>query len=380
MTLAARADRHLSPRARSTIRFVVGIALAGAAFYVLNGQRNELIGASARLANLDVGWLLVAIALEIASFVSFAALQRHLLSVGRVGVPLRFMTLLTFASGAIADSVPAGPAFSSVYAFRRYRRRGANDAVAGWTLVATFVCASLGLGLVACAGVAIAAQEGAAYDLVPVAVGVLVLSLVADAIVWQRRWIVRLAAPLLEIAHRLVGRPRRHGADVVAGLLAQLAAVRPTWHDFARTVLFALGNWLFDCGCLAASFAAVDAPIPWRALLLAYGAAQLAANLPITPGGLGVVEGSLTVALVAFGGGELSTVAAVLCYRIISFWGFLPFGWASFGVLAFDDRRRARAAHPSMWRRRPGAPASVREPQTIESVPSPVHAMGEADQ
>ena len=42
--------------------------------------------------------------------------------------------------------------------------------------------------------------------------------------------------------------------------------------------------------------------------------AQLAANLPITPGGLGVVEGSLTIALVAYGGGRDSTVAAVLLY------------------------------------------------------------------
>jgi len=37
----------------------------------------------------------------------------------------------------------------------------------------------------------------------------------------------------------------------------------------------------------------------WKGLLLAYGAGQLAADLPITPGGLGVVEGSLTIALVA---------------------------------------------------------------------------------
>ena len=49
-----------------------------------------------------------------------------------------------------------------------------------------------------------------------------------------------------------------------------------------------------------------------------------AANLPITPGGLGVVEGSLTIALVQFGGAEVSTVAAVLLYRILSFWAELP--------------------------------------------------------
>ena len=61
-----------------------------------------------------------------------------------------------------------------------------------------------------------------------------------------------------------------------------------------------IGSW--TARCLALSFLALGAGMPWKGLLLAYGAAQLAANLPITPGGLGVVEGSLTIALVAFGG------------------------------------------------------------------------------
>jgi uncharacterized protein (TIRG00374 family) len=84
----------------------------------------------------------------------------------------------------------------------------------------------------------------------------------------------------------------------------------------------------------------VGAPVPWRALLLAYAAGQLATNLPITPGGLGVVEGSLTIALVAYGGSETSTVAAVLLYRLISFWALLPAGYVGWGLVTLDVRRR----------------------------------------
>ncbi len=83
----------------------------------------------------------------------------------------------------------------------------------------------------------------------------------------------------------------------------------------------------------------VGAPIPWGALLLAYGAGQLAANLPITPGGLGTVEGSITLALVAFGAVHSTAVDAVIIYRLISFWLVLLVGWSSWGVMAFGVRR-----------------------------------------
>ena len=61
------------------------------------------------------------------------------------------------------------------------------------------------------------------------------------------------------------------------------------------------------------------------------------------PGGLGVVEGSLTIALVAYGGQKEATVAAVVLYRLISFWGLLGVGWAAWAVLAYQTRRHERA-------------------------------------
>jgi len=321
------------------IRFVVGLALAAVAFWALNGQRGELVGASGALSHIDLGWLAAAIACEIVSFVWFGVLQRRLLACGDVFVGLTYATVLSLAAGAIADSLPAGPAFSSVYAFRQYRRRGADDALAGWTLLATLVCAALSLALLATGGVLLATSESAAYDLVGVTLGVLGTAVVADAVVWQRRWLVRVLIAVLELTRRVAGRPRREAVEVVEGLLDHLASVHLGWRDLAATILAGLGNWAFDCACLAFSFMAVDAGVPWRGLLLAYGAGQLAANLPITPGGLGVVEGSLTIALVALGGAELSTVAAVICYRIVSFWGYLPVGWLAWLGITLADRR-----------------------------------------
>jgi hypothetical protein len=111
-------------------------------------------------------------------------------------------------------------------------------------------------------------------------------------------------------------------------------------------------------------FIAIDAPIPWKGLLLAYGAGQLAATLPITPGGLGVVEGSITVALVAFGGAESSTVDAVLLYRVISFWLILALGWLFIGQLALQVRR-GRWSRSAMAAGVEAGPVAYRHPSQV---------------
>jgi putative heme transporter len=171
---------------------------------------------------------------------------------------------------------------------------------------------------------------------------VLVVAVIASVVVWQRRPLVAIATGALALCKRLTGRPRTEGEVIVRSLLSRLKTVHLGLPDILGAMGWAMANWCLDCGCLICSFAAVGAAVPWRGLLLAYGAAQLASNLPITPGGLGVVEGSMTIALVTYGGVEISNVAAVVLYRIISFWGYLPVGWAAWGGVTLANRRRDR--------------------------------------
>ena len=87
-----------------------------------------------------------------------------------------------------------------------------------------------------------------------------------------------------------------------------------------------------------------EAEVSWVQVLAVFAFVRLISALPITPGGVGVVELGLTAGLVAAGGPEAQVVAAVLVHRFLT-WA-LPIG---FGLMAYlrwragSEERRERA-------------------------------------
>jgi putative heme transporter len=327
-------------RAWPVAKYVIGLALAALAFYQLSSHKSELSEATVALSHLRWGWVALGAAAEAGSFLAFALLQRKMLRAGGVDVPIGPITAITLAANSITNSLPAGSAIAPVYSFRQFRHWGADQALAGWSVVATFVAESIALAAVAAIGASVAGAEGASLDLVGVIVTVLILAVVMGAVFVQKRALVWTVSAVLHLSQRLTGWPRGELAAHIDRIIFRLTVVRLSPGQIARALRLGLANWLLDCSCLGLSFLAVGAGVPWKGLLLAYGAGQLAANLPITPGGLGVVEGSLTIALVAFGGAAQSTVVAVLLYRVLSFWLALPIGWGAWAWLAWIARRR----------------------------------------
>ncbi len=55
-------------------------------------------------------------------------------------------------------------------------------------------------------------------------------------------------------------------------------------------------------------------------LAVAYAAANIASAIPVTPGGLGVIEVTLVAITVGFGAPRATAVLAVLGYRIVNYW------------------------------------------------------------
>ncbi len=83
-------------------------------------------------------------------------------------------------------------------------------------------------------------------------------------------------------------------------------------------------NWLLDAAVLWVFLLAFGHTVGVIGLLVAFGLASVLAVLPITPGGLGVVEGVLVPTLVAFGVPGAPALLAVLGWRVVNFWLPVP--------------------------------------------------------
>ena len=327
---------------KEVVRYVLGLGLGVLVLLLLFGKRAELVAAWHQLSHVDLGWIAAAIGAEAMSLWTFAYLQHRVLRMSGATVPMTALALLTLANDAIANTVPGEPAVSSAYRYRYYRRCGVSGASAGWTIFTILIAQAIGMSLLLLLGV--------------------VVALAASATTADRRRRGRTR-------HRRRGRSDPHppgsglAADWRAGAgdrsespgtrgaasahastptLARMRQIPLSARSTVGIVAIATGVWFCDFLCLVCGFGAVHAAIPADGVLLAYGVAQVVGSIPVIPGGLGIVEGSLAVILAAYGAGRVPALSAALVFRSISFWLAVAVGWISVAVIARQMRRRSR--------------------------------------
>jgi uncharacterized protein (TIRG00374 family) len=308
---------------------------------LIAADRSSLANSVATLGHLDWAWVPLAVAAEAASMAAFARTQRRLLRAGGTNLHLGSVIAITYAGNAISVSLPlAGPETATGFIYRSYSRLGIDPAVAGWALAVSGGFSSLAFALVLAGGAAASGSTSAlTLGLVGAAISMLATVTVLAALRSSsaRRRLNWLVAHVISRLNKLVGRPRPETADALDRFLDRVASLRLPRLQYAEVMAFAVWNWIADCLCLAFSIRAIGVDVPWQGLLLAYSAGMAAASIGLTPGGLGVVEAVLSASLVALGIKDHSALAAVLVYRLISFWLVMTVGWA---VVAFLTRAR----------------------------------------
>lgn len=326
-------------------------AVIGGGVYALYEARNQVGQAAGLLTHVDWTWLLGACVVELGSMVAFARLQRWLLRAGGVELGLGPMVEITLAGNALAISLPGGVAWSATFAFEQLRRRRADRTLAIWVLLVAGALQFFALFVLIVIGVWGAGSSGPARDLRLPAIGLAGIPLAVAAAflaVRHSRWCRRAGAALAGAMERRLPA----GATLARwarSTVVRLKAVQPRGRDWAASFGLALLSWVYDCACLVFAMKALGIAIPWRGLLVAYCLGQIGNSLPITPGGIGIVEGSMSVALIAYGLHTTDAVAAVLLYRIISFWALVPIGWGAWGYLQLLAHRADGGGRPHPW-------------------------------
>jgi uncharacterized protein (TIRG00374 family) len=137
------------------------------------------------------------------------------------------------------------------------------------------------------------------------------------------RWVGRLVQRVRNRLRRRAEPLRRLPQRLLRERDRILDTLGPRWK---RALAATVGRWTFDYLTLLAALAAIGSHPRPGLVLLAFCGAQVLAQIPVTPGGLGFVEAGLTGMLALAGVSAGDAVLATFAYRLFSYWLPLPFG------------------------------------------------------
>ncbi len=318
------------------VRTVVWLGITAVSLYLVAPALLDTLSSWHSLTELSPGWVPVMLVLQAAAVVNLWWLQRIALHrPGWYGVATSQL-----AGNAMAKVAPGGGAVGAAVQYRMLAEEGLSRgrAIAGLTAANLLALAVvLALPVFAIPAFIRGAVDRSLAEVALGGFGLFVLLFAAGALMfafdrpllWVGRVVQRArnrlrpkATPVQELPARLLGERERI-----------LAAVAPRWKS---ALAASVGRWAFDYASLLAALAAVGSTPRPGVVLLAFCAAQLLAQLPLTPGGLGFVEVGLTATLTLAGVEASDALVATLAYRLLTYWLPLPLG----AVAAILHRRR----------------------------------------
>jgi putative heme transporter len=324
MTRRPRTGRRRRFSTRNVLVVGVGIAVVVAAFaFVLPriADYRDVWDVVQTLSWADAAVLTGATLLNLVTFAPpwMAALP---------GLRFRQAFVVTQASTASTYIAPGGVAVGIALSFAMLRAWGFGTAAVSlavavtgiWNQLAMLAFPIVALGLLTLTGEGHAALDTIAF----VGLALLVLVVAAFAAGLSTPTLARGIGDLAaRIASWGLGMIRRkpvtwNGEGFVRFRDRTNSLLRRRWHVLTvatlaghLTVFLLLLVTLRTLNVGASEVSAVEAFAAWSLV-------RLLGSIPITPGGLGVVEVGLTTALVGFGGDQPEVVAAVLVYRALT--------------------------------------------------------------
>ncbi|TDV52220.1 hypothetical protein CLV71_105352 [Actinophytocola oryzae] len=298
----------------------------------LRGKLPSVTAIRHAIIDADTSWFAVAVVAEALSMAMFARQQRRLLTAFGVRMTRHRALALSYSRSAIAISLPAGSAISAAYAFRQFRTGGASRTTAATVMVLSGLLSFAALFLLYATGAlaAAAVHVGTVWQRQTSTTHVSLILAVALVVIvglfaWQSGWHLQ---PRHHRAHRPVATRWPRLGRLVAPLSEAITSSREVGgRHWTLALCAACANWLTDLLCLYSAARAFHLTVSLAAIGAVYLTVQVVRQVPLTPGGIGVIEVSLLAGLVSAGAGNAEAAATVLVYRLLSCWLIIPVGF-----------------------------------------------------
>lgn len=296
------------------------------------------------LSGVHPAWLLLGVLLQVLCLLAYSQMTRYILpSDSDPGFWTIFRIQVTTLS--VSHCVPAGSAAGTSLGYRLLTVAGARGSDAGlaMSLQATGSAVILNVIFWIALIVSIPLSGFSPLDLSAGLIGLVLCAVFAVLVVFLHRgeaW-----------AHSVIERVGRHVPfiDVRAAqgsfshLVERFGELHTDRNALIKATIWGTLNWLLDAASLYVFVGAFGHWVNPEGLILAFSIARVLAVLPITPGGLGVVEATLTSTLVGFGTPRGIAILGVIGYRLVEFWLPIPIGGLTYLSLQFDPGQTPRS-------------------------------------
>lgn len=281
--------------------------------------------------------LLAGVGLEAAAILAYGRLTTSILPAAS-RVKYSTIVRIEMTTLSVSHCTPGGSAAGTALGYRLMTQSGVQPGDAGFVLGAQGIGSAVVLNVILWVAliVSIPVWGFSALYLLAAGVGIVLLGL-SGALVYA---LTRGEQRVGELIERLALKAPFINAVALRrafGNLARRLAVLAEHRDvMGRALMWASLNWLLDAGSLFVFVGAFGHWVNPDGLLVAYGLANVLAVIPITPGGLGVIEATLTTLLVGFGTQRGVATLGVLVYRLFNFWAPIPLGGITYLSLQVD--------------------------------------------
>jgi uncharacterized protein (TIRG00374 family) len=295
--------------------------------------------------------LLLGVVLEGLAITAYAMLTRAVLP--PESEPGLFKLLrIQLTTLSVSHCVPGGSAAGSTLGYRLLTAAGVRRSDVGFALATQSLGSAVVLNLIFWVALVVSIPVWGISPLY------LTAAIVGAVLVGAFISLVLLFSRGEELAEAILRRVTRRlpfvDEDAIHSLFVRLSdRLRTLGHQpkvLAEAVGWAAANWLLDAASLFVFVGAFGHWVNPDGLLVAYGLANILAAIPLTPGGLGVVEATLTTALVGFDTTRAVAIVGVVAYRLVNFWMPIPLGGIAYLSLQVDPSPAAHSRR-DRWRR-----------------------------